>query len=143
LGRILAIDYGKKRVGIAVSDPLQMIANRLTTVASNEIIQFLKDYFEKEKVDCVVIGFPVQLNNQPSDSQVHVSKFISIFAKQFPQIPIEKYDERFTSSMAMQTMIDGGVKKKKRQDKALVDGISATIILQDFLRSRENKKERF
>lgn len=142
MGRILAIDYGKKRVGLAVSDPLQMIANRLTTVASNDIIQFLKDYFGKEKVDCVVIGFPVQLNNQPSDSQVNVSRFINIFIKQFPQMPIEKYDERFTSSMALQTMIDGGLKKKQRQDKALVDGISATIILQDFLRSREIKKER-
>jgi putative holliday junction resolvase len=121
---------------------LQMIANGLTTVGSNEVIVFLKDYFIKEKVDRVVIGFPVQMNNQPSDAQVYVRNFISTFVKQFPEIPIEKTDERFTSAMAMQTMIDGGVKKKKRQDKALVDTISATIILQDYLRAMELKKER-
>jgi putative holliday junction resolvase len=133
LGRILAIDYGTKRVGLAVTDPLQLIASRLDTVASNGIWAYLADYFKRETVDAVIIGFPLQLNNQPSSSVVYLESFLKTFAKRYPGMPLHLVDERFTSKLAHMTMIDAGLKKTDRQNKALVDGISATIILQSWL----------
>lgn len=136
MGRILAIDYGKKRVGIAVTDEFQIIANGLTTVHSKDILSFLKDYISKEKVDCFVVGEPKQMNNLPSESVKFINPFIKQLKKSFPEIPIERVDERFTSKMASQTIIDAGLKKKDRQNKALVDTISATIILQSFMEAK-------
>lgn len=136
MGRILAIDYGKKRVGIAVTDPLQMIANSLTTVETKEIWNFLADYFQKEDVECIVIGYPKQMNNQASDSVRYINPFLGKLRKVYPEMEIVQVDERFTSKIAFQTMIDAGLKKKARQNKALVDTISATIILQSYLEQR-------
>jgi putative Holliday junction resolvase len=136
MGRILAIDYGRKRVGLAVTDPLQIIANKLTTVSSHEIFDFLSNYFSKEKVDCVVVGYPKTLNDQPSESIRYINPFLKQFEKKFPDIKLELADERFTSKLAFQTMIDAGLKKSQRQDKALVDAVSATIILQFYLEQR-------
>jgi putative Holliday junction resolvase len=133
LGRILAIDYGVKRTGIAVTDELQLIASGLTTVATRELIPFLKEYLEKETVDLLLIGEPKQMDNTPSESEKHIAKFINKLIQQVPDIPIERVDERFTSKMAVQSMIAGGMKKGKRKNKALVDEISATLILQGFL----------
>jgi len=138
MSRILAIDYGKKRVGIAVTDPTQIIANRLTTVAANTIFEFLTDYFQKEKVEKVIVGYPVTLNNQPSEAVNYINPFLKKFQVKFPEIQLELVDERFTSKLAFRTMIDSGLKKEKRKDKALVDGISATIILQDYLERKRN-----
>ena len=138
MGRILAIDYGRKRVGLAVTDPTQLIANRLTTVASHTIWDFLKDYFQKEQVDAVVVGYPKQMNNQASESVRFINPFLKRFQKLYPDMKLELFDERFTSKLAFQTMIDGGLGKKKRQDKAMVDAVSATIILQDYLEQRRN-----
>lgn len=129
----MAIDYGRKRVGIAVTDPLQLIANRLTTVPTHEIWTFLKDYFSKEAVEKVIIGYPMQMNNQPSEAVQYINPFLKKFQKDYPQMPIEQVDERFTSKMAFQTMIDAGVKKKDRQNKGTIDAVSATIILQSYL----------
>ena len=137
MGRILAIDYGKKRVGIAVTDPFQMIATRLTTVATHEIWIFLKDYFAKEQVEKVIVGYPMQMNNQPSEAVIYINLFLKKFQKDYPDMPLEQVDERFTSKMAFQTMIDAGLKRKDRQNKETIDGISATIILQSYL---EHKK---
>jgi putative Holliday junction resolvase len=140
LGRILAIDYGRKRVGIAVTDPLQMIATRLTTVESNEIWSFLKNYFLKEEVEKVIVGYPVQMNNQPSQAVEYINPFLRKFQKDYPEMPIEQVDERFTSKMAFQTMIDAGLKKKDRQNKGTIDGVSATIILQSYLEQNKYNK---
>ncbi|WP_394759405.1 Holliday junction resolvase RuvX [Flavobacterium sp.] len=131
--RILAIDYGQKRTGIAITDEMQIIASGLTTIASETAIAFLKDYFAKEKVEKVLIGEPKQMNGEPSQSTEIIEKFINKFKGNFPEMPLERVDERFTSKMAFQTMIDSGLKKKQRQNKALVDEISATIMLQDYL----------
>ena len=131
--RILAIDYGLKRTGIAVTDEMQIIASGLTTVASDTAVAFLKDYFSKEKVAKVLIGEPKQMDGTPSESTAIIEKFVSQFKAVFPEMPIERVDERFTSKMAFQTMIDSGLKKKQRQNKALIDEISATIMLQDYL----------
>ncbi len=136
LGRILAIDYGRKRVGLAVTDPLQIIANSLTTIQTKDIWDFLADYFQKEDVECVVIGYPKQLNNQASDSVRYINPFLGRFQKLYPKMIIKQVDERFTSKIAFQTMIDAGLKKKARQNKELVDTISATIILQSYLEQR-------
>lgn len=133
--RILSIDYGKKRTGIAVTDPLQIIANGLTTVETKELLAFLTDYFQKEDVERVVIGLPVQPNGEPSENAARVRSFAGQFRKTFPDIPIEFYDERFTSVIAHRTMIDGGLPMMKRRDKGLVDEISACIILQDYMES--------
>ena len=133
MGRILAIDYGTKRTGIAVTDELQIIASGLTTVPSEKLIAFLKDYILKESVDLFVIGEPKQMNNLASESEIHIKKFIEKLTKAIPNIPIKRVDERFTSKMAFQTMIDSGLKKSQRKNKALVDEISATLILQSFL----------
>ena len=138
MGRILALDYGTKRVGVAVTDSLQILANGLTTIPTNEIWKFLEEYFKKETVDCLVIGYPIQTTGAGSDSLRVINPFIKKFLKVFPNIPINQADERYTSKMAHQAMIDGGLKKKDRQNKALVDTISATIILQGFLETRKN-----
>lgn len=138
MGRILALDYGRKRVGIAVTDTLQLIANGLDTVPSATIINFLKQYFEKERVDLVVIGYPLQMNNEPSEAVLFIDQFIDGFKKKFPEMKFYLMDERFTSKMASRAMIDGGLKKKKRQDKWLIDKVSATIILQSYLEMRNN-----
>lgn len=135
MGRLMAIDYGKKRVGIAVSDPLKIVANALETVAEHELMKFLETYFSKEKVEAVVVGLPLQLNAEPSENYQRVEVFVRKFKERFPEMPVHRVDERFTSSMAMQAMIDGGMKKKDRQVKANVDKISATIILQTFMNS--------
>lgn len=131
--RILAIDYGLKRTGIAVSDELQIIASGLTTIASETVIDFLRDYFNKERVEKVLIGEPKQMNNEPSESAPIINAFVEKFKTTFPDMPVDRVDERFTSKMAFQTMIDSGLKKKQRQNKALIDEISATIMLRDYL----------
>lgn len=133
MARILALDFGTKRTGVAVTDELKLIASGLTTVNTKELMQFLKDYFCKEKVELVVVGEPKQKDGTASQSEVYIQSFLEEFAKQFPAMPVKREDERFTSKMAFQTMIDSGLKKKQRQNKALVDEISATIILQNYL----------
>lgn len=133
MARILAIDYGQKRTGLAVTDEMQIIASGLTTVESQKTIDFLKDYFAKEKVEKVLIGEPKQMNNEASQSTEIIEKFVAQFKQNFPEMPVERVDERFTSKMAFQSMIDSGLKKKQRQNKALIDEISATIMLQDYL----------
>ena len=140
MARLLAIDYGRKRTGIAVSDTLQIIANGLTTVPSHTVIAFLKEYVAKETVERIIIGLPRQMNYEESESMQYIKPFVKKLQKELPTIPIEYFDERFTSKMALQTMIDGGVKKMKRQNKALVDEISATIILQGFMESQRMSK---
>ncbi len=131
--RILAIDYGIKRTGIAITDELQIIASGLTTVPSETAIAFLKDYFSKEEVIKVLIGEPKQMNGEDSESTPVIEKFVTEFKTAFPDMKVERVDERFTSKMAFQTMIDSGLRKKQRQNKALVDEIAATILLQDYL----------
>ena len=135
MSRLLSIDYGKKRTGIAVSDPLQIIANGLT-VETSRLFDFLADYLQKEEVSCIVVGLPRQMNNEPSENMKRIEPFVNRLRKLYPHIPVEYFDERFSSKMAQQTMIDGGVKKKGRQNKALVDEISATIILQGYMESK-------
>lgn len=137
MGRILAIDYGKKRTGLAVTDPLRIIANGLATIPTSDIFYYLTQYVAKESVDQLVIGKPIQPNGQPSENLARVENFVNRWRKLHPEIPIDYYDERFTSVIAHQAMIAGGVKKKtRREDKGLVDEISATIILQDYMRSK-------
>lgn len=138
MGRILSIDYGKKRTGLAVSDPLQLIAGGLATVATHELFDFLTRYVTREPVERIVIGEPRQPNGQPSENMERVRQFVNRWRKQRPDIPIEYYDERFTSVLAHQAILAGGLHKKARQDKALVDEISATIILEDYMRSRKS-----
>ena len=134
--RILAIDYGLKRTGIAVTDPMQIIATALETVDTSQLISFLKKYFEKEQVSEMVIGMPKRLDNTDSDTANAVRKFIELFKQNFPQIPITEVDERFTSSLALDAMISGGMKKKDRQVKGNVDKISATLILQNYMEKK-------
>ncbi len=141
MSRILAIDYGKKRIGLAVSDPMQLIANRLTTIPSHTIWEFLSDYFMKENVETVVVGYPRQMNNEASDAVRYINPFLKKFQIKYPGVKLELQDERFTSKMAFQTMIDGGLKKQKRQDKSIIDGVSATIILQGYLELKRNSKK--
>ena len=133
MGRIIAIDFGEKRTGIAVTDELKIIASGLTTVETKDLLSFLKEYTEKETVELFVVGEPKQMNNTESESEEHIKNFLISLQKNFPTIPFERVDERFTSKMAFQTMIDSGLKKKQRRNKALVDEISATIILQSYL----------
>ena len=137
MARILSIDYGKKRTGLAVTDSLQIIAGGLATVSTSELFDYLTQYVSRESVERIVIGEPRQPNGQPSENMTRVQQFVNRWRKQRPDIPIEFYDERFTSVLAHQAMLDAGLKKKTRQDKALVDEISATIILEDYLRSRK------
>lgn len=140
MGRILSIDYGNKRVGLAVTDPLKIIATRLTTVSSNEIWNYLADYFAREDVELVLVGYPKQLNNQPSEAIRYINPFLKKFQQIYKEMPLKLMDERFTSKMAFQTMIDAGVKKKDRQNKATIDGVSATIILQSYLEEQKYLK---
>ncbi len=137
MGRILAIDYGRKRVGIAVTDPLQMVANGLKTVHSKDILTFLQEYCQAETVEKFIVGKPKQLNNQDSEAMNYVRPFVEKLQKQFPDIPVILIDERFTSSMASQTLIQSGVNRKTRQNKQLVDTISATIILESYLEANK------
>ncbi|MDO5977531.1 Holliday junction resolvase RuvX [Flavivirga spongiicola] len=136
MARILAIDYGTKRTGIAVTDELQIIASGLTTVNTKELLKFLKDYTNKEQVELFLVGEPKQMNNTVSESEIHILPFIDNLKKEFPNIPIKRVDERFTSKMAFQTMIDSGLKRNQRKNKALIDEISATLILQSYLYSK-------
>lgn len=136
--RILSIDYGKKRTGLAVTDPLQIVAGGLGTVETSVLFEYIEAYIQREQVERIVIGKPMQPNGQPSENMVRVENFFNRWRKAHPEIPIEYYDERFTSVLAHRAMIDGGVKKKtRRENKGLVDEISATIILQDYLQSRK------
>lgn len=136
MGRILAIDYGQKRAGIAVTDDLQIISTGLTTVHVKDIFTFLEAYLKKENVERIVVGEPKQMNNLPSDSQRFTEPFVKKLIKQFPQIPVDRFDERFTSKMAHETMLASGLGRKARQNKELVDTISATIILQSYMQSK-------
>jgi len=135
MGRIIAIDYGQKLVGIAVTDELQITANALTTIHSKDILNFLSEYIAKENVECIVVGEPKQLDDTQSQSEKFIIPFFKQLQKLFPLIPIKRYDERFTSKMAFQTMIDAGLKKQDRKNKLLLNSISATIILQSYLES--------
>ena len=134
--RILSIDYGQKRTGIAITDEMKIIASGLTTIPSETVIDFLKIYFAKEKVEKVIIGEPKQMNGLPSESTAVIDKFIEKFVFFFPEMLLEKVDERFTSKIAFQTMIDSGLSKKQRQNKGLIDEVAATILLQDYLRRK-------
>lgn len=135
MGRILAIDFGIKRTGIAVTDEFRLIASGLTTVSTKELLHFLKDYTQKECVDLIIVGEPKQMDNSISESELEIKSFLKKLTIFIPQIPVKRYDERFTSKMAFQAMIDGGVKKQKRKNKALIDEISATLILQGYMDS--------
>jgi putative Holliday junction resolvase len=136
MSRILAIDYGRKRTGLAVTDTLQLIPGGLATVSTHELMKFLEDYFLKEPVERIVVGLPKQMNNEPSESMKYIEPFVRTFKKKWPEMPVEYYDERFTSVLAHKAMLEGGLKKKDRQNKALVDEISAVIILQSYLESK-------
>ncbi|HCE48363.1 MAG TPA: Holliday junction resolvase RuvX [Prevotellaceae bacterium] len=135
MSRIMAIDYGKKRSGIAVTDPEQIIANGLTTVPTAQLLQYVKSYVEKEPVECFVVGKPLQMSGKPSENGMRASAFVKKLQSEFPAITVKEYDERFTSVLAHRAMLDGGLRKTARQDKALVDEISATIILQSYMES--------
>ena len=135
--RILSIDYGRKRTGLAVTDPLQIVAGGLVTVDTHRLFDYLKEYTSREQVERIVIGKPMQTNGQPSENLARVEQFVNRWRNAMPHIPMEYYDERFTSVLAQRAMIDGGLKKKDRQNKGLVDEISATIILQDYMRWRQ------
>jgi len=140
MGRILSIDYGNVRVGLAVTDPLKIIATRLTTVSANDIWVFLADYFKREEVELVLVGYPKQLNNEPSEAIRYINPFLKKFQQIYSEMPLKLMDERFTSKIAFQTMIDAGVKKKDRQNKSTIDGVSATIILQSYLEEQKYLK---
>lgn len=137
MGRILGIDYGRKRSGIAVTDPLKIIANGLTTVPSHTLIEFIQGYVAKESVEKIVVGLPKQLNGNPSESMKYITPFLNRLKKVIPDIPVEMYDERFTSTIAHKAMIDGGMKKSDRRNKEFVDTIAASIILNDYLQSNK------
>ncbi|MBR6938514.1 MAG: Holliday junction resolvase RuvX [Prevotella sp.] len=141
MARILSIDYGKKRTGLAVTDPLKLIAGGLATVSTSELFNYLQDYIKKEQVEKVIIGKPLQTNGEPSENLNRVQQFVNRWKKAIPQIPIEYYDERFTSVLAHRAILDSGIGKMARQNKALVDEISATILLQDYMESRLYKND--
>ena len=136
MSRILAIDYGRKRTGVAVSDAMQIIANGLTTVPTHELLDFITGYVQKEPVERILVGLPKQMYNEASESMKYIDPFVRSLKKRLPEIPVEFVDERFTSVLAHRTMLEAGLKKKDRQNKALVDEISATIILQTYLESK-------
>ena len=136
MSRILAIDYGRKRTGVAVSDAMQIIANGLTTVPTHELLDFITGYVQKEPVERILVGLPKQMNNEASESMKYIDPFVRSLKKRLPEIPVEFVDERFTSVLAHRTMLEAGLKKKDRQNKDLVDEISATIILQTYLESK-------
>ena len=135
----MGIDYGRKRTGVAVTDPLQIVAGNLATVPSHTLTQFIKDYIAHDPLDRIVVGKPTQLNGEPSESMKYIIPFVNRLKKELPEIPIVMYDERFTSTIAHQAMIDGGMKKSDRRDKNRVDAIAATIILNDYLQSIYNQ----
>jgi putative Holliday junction resolvase len=138
LGRIIAIDYGTKRTGVAVTDPGRMIASPMETVLTHQLMHYLEAYFEKEKVDLLVVGHPRQMDHSPSESMKQIRYFVDAFKKRFKEIPVEWMDERFTSKMAMDAMVTGGMKKSDRKVKGNVDRVSAAIILQSFLEKKNN-----
>lgn len=133
MGRIMALDYGSKRTGVAVTDELKLIASGLTTVNTPELMSFLETYFSEEEVELLIVGEPIQKDGTPSDIEMEIQEFLKRFQTKFPGIKVERVDERYTSKIAFQTMIDSGLKKKQRRNKALIDEISATIILQQYL----------
>lgn len=135
----MGIDYGRKRTGVAVSDPLQIVAGNLATVPTHTLMQFIKDYIAHEPLDRIVVGKPTQLNGEPSESMKYITPFVNRLKKELPDVPVVMYDERFTSTIAHQAMIDGGMKKSDRRDKSRVDAIAATIILNDYLQSIYNQ----
>ncbi len=138
MARILSIDYGKKRTGVAVTDPMQLIANGLTTVDTKDLFDFLSQYVMKEKVERIIIGKPIQMNARPSENMARIENFVGRWRNAYPAIPLEYYDERFTSVLAHRAILEGGVKKKtRRENKGLVDEVSATIILQDYMNYRK------
>ncbi|WP_282161354.1 Holliday junction resolvase RuvX [Ulvibacterium marinum] len=137
MGRFLALDYGKKKTGIAVTDELKLIASGLTTVPTHELFAFLTEYLRNETVDQIIVGEPKQMDNTPSEVEVLIRPFLKRLSLKFPEIPVDRQDERFTSKIAFRTMIDSGLKKKQRRNKALVDEISATLILQDYLKRKQ------
>lgn len=139
MGRIMGIDYGRKRTGVAVTDLLQIVAGNLATVPTHTLMQFIKDYMAREPVDSIVIGLPTQLNGEPSESMKYITPFVNRLRKELPDMPVVMYDERFTSTIAHQAMIAGGMKKSDRRDKSRVDAIAATIILNDYLQSKYNQ----
>ncbi|MFW5687540.1 MAG: Holliday junction resolvase RuvX [Bacteroidota bacterium] len=141
MGRILAIDYGQKRAGIAVTDEGQIIANALTTVHVKDLFDFLRNYLQRENVECIVVGEPRDMKNRASDASRFIEPFVKNLRKHFPTITVERIDERFTSQMAFQTMIDAGLSKKQRQNKELVDAISATLILQSFMEHKRFREQ--
>lgn len=134
--RLLSIDYGRKRCGIAVTDPLQIVANGLTTIRACDLIAFLKDYTSRERVERIIVGLPRQMDGTPSESARYIEPFLKQLKRELPEMPVERYDERFTSTLAHRAMIDGGLHRMARRDKELVDEIAATIILNDYLSSR-------
>ena len=140
MGRVIAIDYGKKRTGLAVTDPLRLISNNLATVPSQEIYDFLTGYFSEEEVDVIVVGYPKKMNNEPSESVIYINPFIKKLEIMFPDKEIVLMDERFTSKIAFRSMIEGNLKKKKRRDKELIDKLSANLILQSYLDYKRNIK---
>lgn len=137
MSRLLAIDYGRKRCGIAVTDNLHICANGLTTVRSCDLLQFLKDYCRRENVEKIIVGLPKQMNGSPSESSRYIEPFLKQLRKEMPDMPVERYDERFTSTLAHRAMIDGGLRRMARRDKELVDEIAATIILNDYLNAHK------
>ena len=139
MGRILGIDYGRKRSGVAVTDPLKIVAGNLATVPTHTLMHFIKDYISREPVERIVVGKPTQLNGEPSESMRYITPFVNQLGKELPEIPVEMYDERFTSTIAHQAMLAGGMKKSDRRDKMRVDAIAATIILNDYLQSIYNQ----
>ena len=141
MGRILGIDYGRKRTGVAVTDPLKIVAGNLATVPTHTLMQFIKDYIAREPVERIIIGKPTQLNGEPSESMRYINPFVTRLHKELPDMPVVMYDERFTSAIAHQAMIDGGMKKSDRRDKSRVDAIAATIILNDYLQSIFNQSD--
>ncbi len=139
MGRIMGIDYGRKRTGLAVTDPLKIVAGNLATVPTHTLMQFIKDYIASESVERIVVGQPSQLNGEPSESMKYITPFVKRLRDEVPDIPVVMYDERFTSTLAHQAMIQGGMKKSDRRDKSRVDAIAATIILNDYLQSKYNQ----
>jgi putative Holliday junction resolvase len=142
LARILAIDYGQKRVGLAVTDSLQIIATALDTIHSKDVVQYISEYVSRENVELFVVGFPKDLQNNDTDATKYVEAFVTQLERKIPNIPIEKIDERFTSKIAFRAMIDGGLKKNARRNKAMIDKLSAVVILQSYLEQKQNEKNR-
>ncbi len=139
MGRFLALDIGRKRTGVAITDPLRIIASPLETIPTHKLLDYLSELFQKENIDMLIVGYPRQMNNTPSEAVTYINPLIKSIKKKFPLLPVELVDERFTSKMAMQAMIDGGMKKKDRQDKSNVDKISAALILQNYMEGLKYK----